>query len=78
MFIWTSLLKAKPHHTITHHQEKNDKDMHENKNKNKDGMYKYRATSFVSKKRKKAYRQITLAKMTDKNTKIIIEQWRDV
>lgn len=38
MLIWTSL-KAKPHHTITHHQEKKeDKDMHENINKNKDGI----------------------------------------
>ena len=34
-------------------------------------MYKYRATPYVSKKHKMAYRQSTLAKMKDKNTKII-------
>ena len=32
-------------------------------------MYKYRATSFVSKKYKNAYKQSTLAKLKDKNTK---------
>ena len=37
-------------------------------------MHTYRATSHVTKKHKKAYRQSILAKMKDKNTKNIVEQ----
>ena len=33
-------------------------------------MYKYRDTSYVSNKYKKAYRQSTLAKMKDQNTEL--------
>ena len=35
-------------------------------------MYKYRATPYVTMKHKKAYRQCTLAKMKDKNTKNLL------
>ena len=37
-------------------------------------MYKYRVTSYVSKKHKNAYRQSTLAKLKKKSTKITIEK----
>ena len=38
------------------------------------GMFKYRAMSFVKKRHKKTYEQIILVKIKVKNTKIIIEQ----